>query len=74
LEEGGYFFSAEIDDNTKLFLAQLTDAEAESAGLNECSGYFLYEKSAGAPGELNILAQVDTDEAAFALSRMLNMK
>jgi hypothetical protein len=76
MEEGGYYFTANLDDDTRLFLSPLTDEEAIAAGRSDydTSGYFLYEKSASNPTSINILARIDGDDAAFALSRMLKMK
>ena len=73
--DGSFYFSAILDAETKLFLAELTDEEAIAAGRDAGAGggYFLYEKSLQHPQEINILARVESDEAAFALSRMLNM-
>lgn len=76
MEEGSYFFSANRGDDTELLLAPLTDETATAAGLDpdQASGYFLYETSLRDPNKITILAQVPSDEAAFALSRMLGMK
>jgi hypothetical protein len=71
----GFYFSAILESGTKLFLAQLTDEEADLAGLDkDRGGYFLYEMRPEEPNHINILAKIDTDEAAFSLSRMLNMQ
>lgn len=72
-----YFFSANIGNATSLCISPLTDENAVAAGLNptQTSGYFLYEKTQteGLP-EVAVIAQVLSEDAAFRLSRILNME
>ena len=71
-----YYFSTNVNNATSLCISPLTDESAIAAGLDptQASGYFLYEKTQtdGLP-EVAIIAQVLSDDAAFRLSRILNM-
>lgn len=55
--------------------AKLTDERASAAGLEvDATGYFLYERSqSGGANDVSVLAQIHSEEAAFRLSRMLEM-
>jgi hypothetical protein len=71
-----YYFSKEIDSETSLCIAPLTDKRIELSGemINDPSGYFLYEiKGRGEPYYVNIIARLTSEEAAFQLKEMLDL-
>jgi hypothetical protein len=71
-----YYFSLQIDEHRTLCLAPLTDRNIELSGeaIADQSGYFLYEKTGSAEaGNVQIIAQVHTAEAAFRLRDMLRL-
>ena len=72
MDDGSYYFSTNLDNDTELLLAPLTDDTAIAAGLDpdQSGGYYLYEQCST---NITIIARVDTDEAAFVLGRMLKM-
>ena len=70
------YYSAQIGEDRSLFLAPLSSRKLSACTdeITDVSGYFLYEEvQNGALYEINILAQVHSDDAAFKLSRMFNM-
>jgi hypothetical protein len=72
-----YYFSREVDSETTLCIAPLTEKRIELSGENieDASGYFLYETTGGGePQEVQILARVTSEEAAFRLKEMLLLK
>lgn len=72
-----YYFSAPVDSETTLCIAPITDKRVELSGeeIEDRSGYFLYEiKGGGEPREVQILARVTSEEAAFRLKEMLALK
>jgi hypothetical protein len=72
-----YYFSAKIDNDTTLCIAPLTDKRVELSGqeIQDCSGYFLFEtKGDGEPGAVEILARIESEDAAFRLREMLALK
>lgn len=72
-----YYFSADVDDETTLCIAPITDRRIELSGeqIDDTSGYFLFETKGGAePNEVQILARVTSEEAALRLKRMLALK
>lgn len=74
---GEQFYSVNIDDDRMLIIAPLTDQSISACGdeIGDVSGYFLYEKRISDPLErVEILAHVQSEEAAFRLRRMLNME
>ncbi len=73
---GEYYFSKEIDSETSLCIAPLTDKRIELSGetIDDASGYFLYEvKGGGEPDEVRILARIASEEAAFQLKQILEL-
>ena len=71
-----YYFSKEIDSETRLCIAPLTDKRIELSGevVDDPSGYFLYEvKGGGEPDEVRILARIASEEAAFQLKQILEL-
>ena len=71
-----YYFSARIDDETTLCIAPMSDRKIELSGeeISDTSGYFLYfAKGAGAPVEVEVVAQMRSDEAAFRLKELLRL-
>lgn len=71
-----YYFSAELEDNRTLYLSPLTDRWIALSGeeLADTSGYFLYEKCGeGLASSIEIIAQVQSDDAALRLREMFKM-
>jgi hypothetical protein len=72
-----YYFSTQIDSQTTLCIAPLTDRRIELSGqdLDDVSGYFLYQTRGGAePTEVEILARIESEEAALRLKQMLGLE
>lgn len=72
-----YYFSAQIDRETTLCIAPLTSKRIELSGqqIPDASGYFLYQtRGGGEPGEVEILARLENEEAALRLKDMLSLK
>ena len=72
-----YYFSAQIDSDTTLCIAPITNKRVELSGqeIEDRSGYFLYQVRGGAePGEVEILARLESEEAALRLKDMLALK
>jgi hypothetical protein len=71
-----FYFSAKVGDDTTLCIAPLTDRRIELSGeeLEDASGYFLYTTIGGSePCEVQIIARIASEEAAFTLRRMLSL-
>jgi hypothetical protein len=69
-----YYFSAKIDSDTTLCIAPLTNRRIELSGqqIDDPSGYFLYQtRGGGEPSDVQILARLDSEEAALRLKDML---
>ena len=70
------YYSTVLEDGRKLFLAPLSSRRLAACAdvITDASGYFLFEEtqSSGA-SEIEILAQVHDDKAAFRLSRLFSM-
>ena len=72
-----YYFSKEIDSETSLCIAPLTDKRIELSGetVEDPSGYFLYEvKGGGEPHDVNIIARLASEEAALQLKDLLSLE
>lgn len=72
-----YHFSTDLDDDTTLCIAPLTDRHIAMSGQNipDASGYFLYETcKSERPNEVRIIAQLPSEKAAVQLSRMFSME
>jgi hypothetical protein len=72
-----YYFSAKIDTETTLCIAPISDKRVDLSGqeIEDRSGYFLYAvKGGGEPREVEILAQLKSDEAVLRLKQMLNLE
>lgn len=72
-----FYFTANVGNDTTLCIAPLTNRRAALSGqeLEDTSGYFLYETcKSQQPNEVKVLAQLVSEEAAFQLSRLLNME
>jgi hypothetical protein len=71
------YFSAEIGNEKTLFVAPLTDRRINMSGqsIADPSGYFLYEqRGTGSSAEVEILAHLVSEEAAFRLSELLGLR
>jgi hypothetical protein len=72
-----HYFTTNLDNETTLSIASLTDRRLALSGqeIGDPSGYFLFETSKSQePNEVKIIAKVLSEEAAFQLSRMLKME
>lgn len=72
-----YYFSAQLDNDTTLCLAPLTDRRIEQSGedVADVSGYFLYSlRGSDGPQDVEILAHVRSEEAAWRLKAMLKLE
>lgn len=73
-----YYFSARIDSRTTLCIAPITNKRVELSGQDvvDRSGYFLYQTKGqdGEPSEVEILARLESEEAALRLKEMLSLK
>jgi len=72
-----YYFSAQIDNETTLCIAPLTDRRLELSGeeIEDASGYFLFAtRGGGDPTDVEILARVPSEEAAWRLRGMLGLE
>ena len=72
-----YYFSAQVDSDTTLCIAPLTEKRIELSGqkIADSSGYFLYQIKGGAePDEVEIFARLESEEAALKLKNMLALK
>jgi hypothetical protein len=70
------YFSRKTNSGTILCISPITDRRVELSGeeIEDRSGYFLYEiKGGGEPSEVEILARVQSDEAAVRLKEMLKL-
>lgn len=71
-----FYFTLSLGNNRTLHLAPLTDRLIAESGqeLSDAGGYFLFERRHDdAPGRVEIIAQVLSEEAAFRLRDMLAM-
>lgn len=72
-----YYFSAKIDSETTICIAPLTNRRIELSGqqITDSSGYFLYKtRGGGEPSEVEILARIESEEAALKLKDMLSLE
>lgn len=72
-----YYFSARVDSDTTLCIAPIAKKRVELSGqdIRDPSGYFLYQtKGGGDPGEVEIIARLESEEAALKLKEMLALK
>lgn len=72
-----YYFSARMDNGATLCLAPLTDRRIELSGedVADPSGYFLYAtQGSDFRTEVQILARVTSEEAAWKLKEILSLE
>ncbi|MEA2838732.1 MAG: hypothetical protein QOF41_62 [Methylobacteriaceae bacterium] len=72
-----YYLSGTSNTGEQLIIAPISDevAAAQNITDSESIGYFLYQKNnAGDRLDISILAKVTSEEAAFELGRILNLK
>jgi hypothetical protein len=72
-----YYFSAKVDSDTTLCIAPITNRRVELSGqeIADRSGYFLFQtRGNGEPGDVEIIARLESEEAAFRLKDMLSLK
>lgn len=70
------YYSRTIDNDMSLRISPLTNVQARTAGpeFEETGGYFLYQARNSDPHNVEVLAHVCSDEAAFRLSRLLGLE
>lgn len=70
-----FYFSVNIDNDRTLCVAPLTERKIALSGeeIDDPSGYFLFELSASDDSVIEIIARVQSEEAAFRLRDMFNM-
>lgn len=75
-EDGSFHFSGRLADETLLCISLLTDRAATACGLEpeQAGGYFLYQQDSADIRDITLLARVVSADAAFSLSRLLNLK
>ena len=71
-----YYFSANLDNNRVLCIAPLSNRRIENCPerLDDISGYFLFETKRAEPHSTKVMARIISEEAAFELSELLNMR
>lgn len=71
-----HYFSVEVSEGRRLYLAPLTDAQIENSGqeISETDGYFLFERDVYDSSRVEIIAKVVSEEAIFKLRQVFNMK
>lgn len=70
-----FYFSADIEENATLCIAPLTRRAAEAVGQSweKCSGYFLFRRGKGNVEDVEIIAQLESEEAALDLASLLKL-
>lgn len=72
-----YYLSAQVDDDTILCIAPLTQHRVELSGqeIEDESGHFLYLVRGGSePRDVEILARLSSEEAVRRLSEILSLR
>ena len=72
-----YYFSVRLDETKTLCLAPLTSRNIEASGqeISDPAGYYLYQTSGDHDDpEVEIIAQIVSEEAALQLREMLRME
>ena len=70
------YFSAQLDSSTTLCIAPLSNRRIELSGeeLEDVSGYFLYKTvGGGEPEDVEVIARLTSEEAAWALKEILGL-
>lgn len=73
---GEYFFSVKLSNDRSLYVAPLTDRALLYSGeeFQDTSGYFLFERNDDCDdADINIIAQIHSDESALRLCQYFNM-
>jgi hypothetical protein len=71
------YFSASVDNETTLCIAPLTERRIALSGqeIGDASGYFLYAtRKSEEPNEVEVIARLVSEDAAFSLSRILGLE
>lgn len=70
------YYSGKTGNDEKLTLAPLSDMQAMAVGpeYEGAAGYFLYRTFHSDPQKIEVLAHVDSDEAAFQVSLLLGLE
>lgn len=72
-----YYFSGNVDNETTVCIAPLTEKRIEMSGQEfaDRSGYFLYQtRRSDGPNSVFVIAQLVSEEAALELSRLLRLE
>jgi hypothetical protein len=72
-----YYFSVSFGNDRTLCIAPLTTRRVEQSGqkIKDLSGYYLYETNrCEEPPTVRIIAKLVSEEEAFCLSEMLQMR
>ena len=69
------YYSASVGNDMSIIISPLTNQQAVAAGIeiDQSGGYYLYCTSRSCPGDVDILAKVQSEDAAFTLSRLLSL-
>jgi hypothetical protein len=70
-----FYFSVNLDNDRTLYIAPLTDRKIALSGeeIADPSGYFLFEAHSSDDSAIEIIARVQSEEAAFRLRDMFKM-
>lgn len=70
-----FYFSADIEENATLCIAPLTKRVAEAVGQSweQCGGYFLFRRMKGSVENIEIIAHIESEQAAFELADRLKL-
>ncbi len=71
-----YYLSADIGDDSALCIAPLTRRAAEAAGeaWANAGGYFLFKRGKRDREDIEILARLESEDAALDLASMLKLR
>lgn len=72
---GEFYFSVNLDNDRTLCIAPLTDRKIALSGeeINDPSGYFLFETRGSEDAAVEIIARLQSEEAALRLREMFKM-
>jgi len=70
------YLSGSLDEKASLCIAPLTKRRIQASGTNpnDASGYYLFECNHGDPDSIEILAKLESEDAALRLGRLLNLR
>lgn len=70
------YLSANVSDDASLCIAPLSKRKIAACGQDplDAAGYFLFEQRHGDPDGVEVLARIETEEAAIRLAALLNLQ